>query len=106
MRMTEGTAPIQGVRQVGIRADLASGGLLPTMTGHVRSHKPDLYGEWRNGALTIQSVGVDPNGSDAFIVNAAFSGGSVQGVATSGLLRECTYFRHSNPEPSGGSPAM
>ena len=104
----EGLTGTTRVTEFGLYLDLgaiAAGGLLPTVTGHVRSNNPGLYGEWRNGALTIQAVKVNPDGSDAFTVNTSFSGGGVQGVATSGLLWECTYFWHSNTGPYGGSPA-
>jgi type II secretory pathway pseudopilin PulG len=80
---------------------IALGGLLETVTGHVKSNNPGLYGEWRNGALTIQAVKVNPDGSDAFTVNTAFSNGGVQGVATTGLLWETTFFYHGNSGPYG-----
>jgi hypothetical protein len=70
------------------------GNLVPTNTGDVRKNEPGLNGEWRNGALTIQAVAVDPAGSDVFTTDPSLSAGGVQGVATSGLLWESTIFWH------------
>lgn len=80
-------------------ATLGTGGLLPGNPGHVKNNTPGLFGEWRNGALTIQVVEVNPDGSDNFTINTAFSNGGVQGVATTGLLWESTFFFHSNTGP-------
>ncbi|RMG23437.1 MAG: T9SS C-terminal target domain-containing protein [Bacteroidetes bacterium] len=68
--------------------------LIPTNTGDVKKNVPGLNGEWRNGALTIQALAVNNNGSDAFTTDAGKSAGGVQGVATSGLLWESTIFWH------------
>ncbi len=73
---------------------LLSGGVLNTETGCVRDNEPGLYGEWRNGALTIQVVAVDSTGADDFTTDTSYSSGGVQGVATSGLLWETTVFWH------------
>ena len=73
---------------------ISQGGLVPTNTGDVKGNTPGLNGEWRNGALTIQAVAVNANGSDAFSTSNALSAGGVQGVATSGLLWEATLFWH------------
>ena len=80
-------------------ATVGSGGLIQGNTGHVKNNTPGIYGEWRNGALTIQVVRVNPDGSDDFTVNTAFSAGGVQGVATSGLLWETTLFYHGSGGP-------
>jgi hypothetical protein len=73
---------------------IGTGGLLGTVTGAVRSNTPGRYGEWRNGAVTVQLVKVNPDGTDGFRTSTAISAGGVQGVATSGLLWETTFFWH------------
>ena len=80
-------------------ATSASGGLIQGNTGHVKNNTPGIYGEWRNGALTLQVVLVNSDGSDGFSVNASFSNGGVQGVATTGLLWEATLFHHGSGGP-------
>ena len=100
----EGLEGTTRLTEFGLYLDLgviAAGGLIPTVTGAVRSNTPGRNGEWRNGALTVQVVKVNADGSDAFTVNTSFSGGGFQGVATSGLLWETTYFWHSNTGPYG-----
>ena len=66
----------------------------PSNTGDVKKNEPGPNGEWRNGALTIQAVAVNPDGTDAFTTDTALSNGGVQGAATSGLLWESTFFWH------------
>ena len=73
---------------------LASGGVHNTETSCVRDNDPGAYGEWRNGALTLQAVAVDSAGNDDFTTDTSYSSGGVQGVATSGLLWEATIFWH------------
>ena len=73
---------------------LASGGVINTETKCVRDNDPGTYGEWRNGALTLQAVAVDSSGNDDFTTDTSYSSGGVQGVATSGLLWEATVFWH------------
>ena len=80
-------------------ATIANGGLIQGNPGHVKNNTPGIYGEWRNGAFTIQVVRVNDSGYDAFTTNTTFSGGGVQGVATSGLLWECTVFHHGSGGP-------
>ncbi len=70
------------------------GGVIGTETGAVRANKPGPNGEARDGALTIQAVKCNANGTSAFTTTTATSNGGVQGVATSGLLWECTIFWH------------
>ena len=94
----EGLPGTTRLRELGLYFDInaiGTGGIIPTSTGQVRSNTPGLYGEWRNGALTVQVVKVNPDGSDAFTTNRAYSNGGNQGTATSGLLWECTMFNHS-----------
>lgn len=80
------------------RGAIGAGGIHPTVTGEVRSNTPGKFGEYRNGALTIQVVAVNGNGTNAFATTTATSAGGVQGVATSGLLYEATFFwHHSGP---------
>ncbi|MCE9520305.1 MAG: hypothetical protein K8R87_12230 [Verrucomicrobia bacterium] len=73
---------------------LAIGGLIGTNTGAVRSNKAGANGEYRDGALVVQAVRVNADGSDAFTTNVTQSNGGVQGVAASGLLWECSMFWH------------
>ncbi len=80
-------------------ATSGSGGLIQGNTGHVKNNTPGIFGEWRNGALTIQVVKVNSDGSDGFTVNTAFSNGGVQGVATTGLYWEATLFHHGSGGP-------
>lgn len=90
----EGSIPLEEFGMYfGVDAIL-TGGLIPTCTGDVRANHPGLNGEWRNGALTIQAVLVNPDGTDGFTTEQSLSAGGVHGVATSGLLWECTLFWH------------
>ncbi len=73
---------------------IPNGNLIPTNTGDVKKNVPGKFGEWRNGALTIQAVQVNADGSDGFTTNTSLSNGGVHGVATSGLLWESTIFWH------------
>lgn len=73
---------------------IALGGLHNTKTGCVRDNDAGALGEWRNGALTLQALAVNSDGSDAFTTDVAVSNGGVQGGATSGLLWETTVFWH------------
>lgn len=73
---------------------IPKGGLVATVTECVRRNEPGKHGEWRNGALTLQAVKVNSDGTDAFTTNVSVSNGGVQGVATSGLLWEATLFWH------------
>ncbi len=68
--------------------------LHPTQTKNVKENFVGRHGEWRNGALTIQAVEVNADGTDNFTTNQSYSNGGVQGVATSGLLWEATIFWH------------
>ena len=77
---------------------ILSGGLVPTKTGEVRANKPGKNGEWRNGALTIQAIAVNDEGTPAYTTDNSLSAGGVQGVATSGLLWEATIFWHWSGE--------
>ena len=93
--------------QAGIYFDLSSakiGGLLRTEPGHVLQNNPGYYGEWRNGALCIQAVKVNADGTPAFVTNPSFSGGGVQGPGTSGVLWEIDVNWHGPGGPYGGSP--
>lgn len=78
---------------------LSVGGVMGSVTGFVRGNKPGRYGEARNGALTLQAVKVNSDGSSAFTTSTAQSNGGVQGFATTGLLWECTIFYHWNGGP-------
>ncbi len=71
---------------------IINGQLVPTETDCVRSNTRSFDGSWRNDALTIWAVAVNPDGSDAFVLdkNAA---GKIVGIK-SGLLWESTLFWH------------
>ncbi|NRB75158.1 MAG: tandem-95 repeat protein, partial [Verrucomicrobiales bacterium] len=73
---------------------MAGAGFLPSQTGAVRGNTPGVGGEWRNGALTLQLVEVNADGSDGFTTDLSISSGGVQGVADSGLAYESTLFWH------------
>lgn len=72
-------------------------GIIPTNTGEVRSNVPGKDGEWRNGALTLQALAVNSNGSPAHTLDPNRSNGS-HGSATSGLLWEAAVFWHWSGE--------
>jgi hypothetical protein len=89
------------------RAAAISGGLIVQGNpGHVGQNNPGLYGEWRNGALTIQAVKVNADGTPAFVTNSSFSNGGVQGPATSGVLWEMVIYKHGPGGPYGGPPGQ
>jgi Flp pilus assembly protein TadG len=92
----DGVAGSTKLNEFGMYFDInaiVDGGLHPTNTGDVRKNVPGKYGEWRNGALVVQAVAVNPNGSDAFTLDTSVSNGG-HGVATSGLLWEGLFFWH------------
>ena len=100
----DGIAGTTRLTQLGLYFDtsvIGSGGLIGTVTGAVRSNTTGLLGEWRNGALTVQLVKVNTDGSPAFTTSTSISNGGVQGVATSGLLWETTFFWHHNAPAYG-----
>jgi len=66
--------------------------LIPTQTSCVRSNTLSSDGRWRNGALTIWAVEVNPDGTDAFTLETD-ADGNITGI-TSGLLWESTLFWH------------
>ncbi len=73
---------------------IVNGGIIPTETKYVKSNELGANGEWRNGALTIQAILVNDDGTVGFTTDTSYSNGGVQGVATSGLLYESTIFWH------------
>ena len=87
-----GTTPLTSLQLSFHELAIPLGGLHNTETGCVRDNDPGAAGEWRNGALTIQAVAVDSDGT----TSTAASAGGVQGAATSGLLWESTVFWHWN----------
>lgn len=70
--------------------------LIPTKTNCVVRNILGIEESWRNGAITIQIVKVNDNGSDDFDVDHSLSFGGNHGGATSGLLFEGTAFWHWN----------
>ena len=62
------------------RLSIPLGALHPTETHCVRSNDGGALGEWRNGALTVQAVAVDDDGTDAFNTDTGLSSGGVQGA--------------------------
>ena len=72
---------------------IVNGGLHPTKTGCVKDNDLGPNNEWRNGAVTIQAVAVNSDGSPSYTVDNGMSNGG-HGAATSGLLWELTLFWH------------
>ena len=70
---------------------IPNGGLVPTETKLVQSNTPGPNGEYRNGALAVQVVALNADGSPAYTVGE-------NGAATSGLLWETTLFWHTDAE--------
>lgn len=68
--------------------------VIPTNTGDVRGNILGKNGETRNGALTLQAVKVNSDGTDGFTTKLSYSAGGVQGGALSGLAWESTTFWH------------
>ncbi len=99
---TLGTPPdanTQQLTKLGIYFDvnaILNKQLVPTQTGCVRSNTPSTFGEWRNGALTIWAVKVNPDGSDAFTLQYGTdaAGNTIVTGIQSGLLWESTLFWH------------
>ncbi len=80
------------------------GGLMPTETGCVKRNDPGDNGEWRNGALAMQVVPVNADGTDGFTTDLTRSAGGVQGGSVDNLLYEVTVFWHwSSDEELGMS---
>lgn len=88
-----GTAKLEALRMEFSLEAVARGLLIPTNTGDVVKNVPGKNNEWRNGALAIQALEVNADGSDGFTIDAARSSGG-HGVAASGLLWESTIFWH------------
>jgi hypothetical protein len=89
-----GTTKLTELRMTFDRASGLKGNVHPTVTGSVRGNDPGQFGEWRNGALTVQAIRVKDDGTPLSPTNVALSAGGVQGVATGNLLWESTVFWH------------
>lgn len=88
-----GSARLKGLR-IQMNQDLIyNAGVIPTNTGDVVSNVLGKDGEWRNGALTIQAVAVNGDGSSAYSINEGLSNGN-HGAAVSGMLWEAAIFWH------------
>jgi hypothetical protein len=72
---------------------IINGGLHPTKTSCVKDNNLGPDQEWRNGAVTIQAIAVNIDGSSMYTIDDAMSAGG-HGAATSGLLWELTLFWH------------
>ncbi|MEE9212372.1 MAG: PilC/PilY family type IV pilus protein, partial [Phycisphaeraceae bacterium] len=80
---------------------ILSGDLMPTQTSCVKGNVAGALGEYRNGALLVQALAVDPN-NQTFVYNAATdtyvgsqsSVHATNGHATAGLEWESTVFWH------------
>lgn len=90
---TAGTAKLTGLRLSMAQDLIYQAGVIPTTTGDVVANVPGKNGEWRNGALALQAVAVNANGTPAFSLDDSKSNGS-HGAATSGMLWEATVFWH------------
>lgn len=74
---------------------ILDGGLVKAETKDVRANDPGPNGEHRAGALTIQALKINEDGSRAYTLGA-------NGAATSGLLWECTLFYHRTEKDNSG----
>ncbi len=73
---------------------IVNAGLIPSNTGDVKGNEPGRDGEWRNGALTLQVVKVNPDGSAIAPLDPSISNGN-HGVAPAPtMLHELTVFWH------------
>lgn len=88
-----GTARLRGLRLVMAQDVLTEAGIIPTNTGDVVGNVLGRDSEWRNGALTLQAVRVNSDGSPGYSLDPSRSNGG-PGVATSGLLWEAAVFWH------------
>jgi len=92
-----GTAKLTGLRLSMAQDLIYQAGVIPTTTGDVVANVPGKDGEWRNGALALQAVAMNANGTPAFNLDRSKSNGS-HGAATSGMLWEATVFWHWSGE--------
>jgi len=87
------SAKLKRVQLVMSQDVLYGAGIIPTVTGAVGSNTLGKENEWRNGALTIQAVAVNADGTDGFTTDSALSTGD-HGAARSGMLWEAALFWH------------
>lgn len=73
---------------------IVNAGLLPSNTGDVKGNTPGKAGEWRNGALTIQLVRVNPDGTPILPLDASKSNGDHGVAPPATALHEMTIFWH------------
>ncbi|MCB1204119.1 MAG: type II secretion system protein [Verrucomicrobiae bacterium] len=90
---TSGTARLKRLQMVMGQDVIHEASVIPTVTGEVKANTLGKANEWRNGALTIQAVSINSDGSDGFTTDTALSNGD-QGAARSGLLWEAALFWH------------
>jgi hypothetical protein len=91
------TARLRGLRFSMDQDIIHQAGVIPSNTGEVVKNVPGKSGEWRNGALAIQAVAMNANGTAAHGLDPSLSNGS-HGAATSGLLWEASVFWHWSGE--------
>lgn len=89
----EGSGKLTGLKIAFDKDVILNAEVIPTNTGDVKSNTPGKFSEWRNGALTVQAVAVEENGTDAFATDSGLSSGG-HGAATTGLLWEGAVFWH------------
>ena len=90
-----GTRALQGLELQFNEDTILEGSVIPTNTGDVKSNVLGKQNEWRNGALTVQLVAINADGSDAFSLDASLTAqGGAHGPATTGLLWEGSLFWH------------
>ena len=90
---TGSSAKLKRLQVVMSQDVIHTAGIIPTVTGDVRSNVLGKKNEWRNGSLTLQAVAVNDDGSEAFSVSGNRSNGE-HGAAVSGLLWEAALFWH------------
>lgn len=90
-----GTRTLQSLQLQFDEDTILNGSVIPTNTGAVKSNVLGKENAWRNGALTVQLLAVNADGSDGFTTDLSLSApGGAQGAASSGLLWEGTLFWH------------
>jgi type II secretory pathway pseudopilin PulG len=90
-----GTRTLQSLQLQFNEDTILESSVIPTNTGDVKSNVLGKENEWRNGALTVQLVAVNPDGSDGFTTDLSLTAqGGSHGPASSGLLWEGALFWH------------
>ncbi len=90
-----GTRTLQSLQLQFDEDTILNRSVIPTTTSAVQSNVLGKETTWRNGALTVQLVAVNPDGSDGFTTDLSLTAqGGSHGAASSGLLWEGALFWH------------